>query len=256
VVSQGHDLRGRTAIVTGGGRGIGRSIVDRLVADGASVVACGRSGRPHDLPAEVAWVQADVGISADAKAIVRSAREAFGEPTILINNAGIQLTKTVVETTDDDWDLVVGANCKGMFNMCREVLPLMAARGGSIVNIGSISGNVADPKMAIYNASKAFVHGLTRSIAVDHGPKVRCNAICPGWIMTEMASDGFDLAHDPARAKADAIARHPVGRLGVPSDIANAVAWLVSDQAAFATGQCFVLDGGLTAASPLQPGLF
>jgi NAD(P)-dependent dehydrogenase (short-subunit alcohol dehydrogenase family) len=246
VVSQGHDPRGRTAIVTGGGRGIGRSIVDRLVADGASVVACGRSGRPHDLPAEVAWVQADVGISSDARAIVRSALEAFGEPTILINNAGIQLTKTVVETTDDDWDLVGGANCKGMFNMCREVLPLMAARGGSIVNIGSISGNVADPKMAIYNASKAFVHGLT----------VRCNAICPGWIMTEMASDGFDLARDPARAKVDAIARHPIGRLGQPSDIANAVAWLVSDQAAFATGQCFVLDGGLTAASPLQPGLF
>ncbi|MEW6629624.1 MAG: SDR family oxidoreductase [Pseudomonadota bacterium] len=256
MVSKGHDLRGRTAIVTGGGRGIGRSIVDRLVADGASVVTCGRSGRPHDLPAEVAWVQADVGISTDAKAIVGAAREAFGEPTILINNAGIQLTKTVVETTDDDWDLVVGANCKGMFNMCREVLPIMAARGGSIVNIGSISGNVADPKMAIYNASKAFVHGLTRSIAVDHGPKVRCNAICPGWIMTEMASDGFDLARDPARAKADAIARHPAGRLGVPSDIADAVAWLVSDQAAFATGQCFVIDGGLTAASPLQPGLF
>ena len=95
-----------------------------------------------------------------------------------------------------------------------------------------------------------------RSIAVDHGPRVRCNAICPGWIMTEMASDGFDLAHDPARAKADAVARHPAGRLGAPGDIANAVAWLVSDQAIFATGQCFVLDGGLTAASPLQPGLF
>ena len=140
--------------------------------------------------------------------------------------------------------------------MCRAALPFMAEHGGSIVNIGSISGNVADPRMAIYNASKAFVHGLTRSIAVDHGPKVRCNAICPGWIMTEMASDGFDLAHDPARAKADAIARHPVGRLGVPGNIANAVTWLVSDQAAFATGQCFVLDGGLTAASPLQPGLF
>ena len=256
MASQGQNLLGRTAIVTGGGRGIGRAIVDRLVADGAHVLTCGRGGRPDDLPVGIAWVQADVGMPAGAETIAKAARDALGAPTILVNNAGIQITKTVAETTDEDWDLVVGANCRGVFNMCRAVLPFMAEHGGSIVNIGSISGNVADPKMAVYNASKAFVHGLTRSIAVDHGPKVRCNAICPGWIMTEMASDGFDLAHDPARAKADAIARHPVGRLGAPGDIANAVAWLVSDQAAFATGQCFVLDGGLTAASPLQPGLF
>ncbi|MBN9216665.1 MAG: SDR family oxidoreductase [Mesorhizobium sp.] len=256
MTSQGNGLKSKIAVVTGGGRGIGRAVVDRLLADGASVLTCGRGNRPADLAAEVFWVQADVGIAADARTIVASAREAFGEPTILVNNAGVQLTKTVVETTDTDWDLVVGTNCKGMFNMCREVLPFMTEHGGSIVNIGSISGNVSDPKMAIYNASKAFVHGLTRSVAIDHGPKVRCNAICPGWIMTEMAADGFDLARDPARARADAFARHPAGRLGAPDDIANAVAWLVSDQAAFANGQCFVIDGGLTAASPLQPELF
>lgn len=256
MTSQGENLLGKTAIVTGGGRGIGRAIVDRLVTDGARVLTCGRGSRPDNLPAEVAWVQADVSKSADAETIVRAAGDAFGAPTILVNNAGIQITRTVLDTTDEDWDLLIGANCRGAFNMCRAVLPFMAEHGGSIVNIGSISGNVADPKMAVYNASKAFVHGLTRSIAVDHGPKVRCNAVCPGWIMTEMAADGFDLARDPVRAKADAISRHPAGRLGAPADIANAVAWLVSDQAAFATGQCFVLDGGLTAASPLQPGLF
>lgn len=249
-------LQGKIAIVTGGGRGIGRAIVERLLADGAQVVSCGRGDRPQALPAEVIWVQADVSRTVDVKHIVSAAISAFGSVSILVNNAGIQLEKTVADTSDEEWDLLVGINCKGTFNMCREVLPLMAEQGGSIVNLGSISGNVADPKMAVYNATKAFVHGLTRSIAVDHGPKVRCNAVSPGWIMTEMAADGFALARDPELAKADALNRHAMRRFGTPEDIANAVAWLVSDQAAFVTGQCFTIDGGLTAASPLQPGLF
>jgi meso-butanediol dehydrogenase/(S,S)-butanediol dehydrogenase/diacetyl reductase len=140
--------------------------------------------------------------------------------------------------------------------MCRAVLPLMTTGGGSIINIGSISGRVSDPSMALYNASKAFVHGLTRSIAIDHGPTVRCNAILPGWIMTAMAEDGFALAKDPKAAMQDALRRHPVGRFGQPEDIANTVSWLASDEASYVSGQCFTIDGGMTAASPLQPGLF
>ena len=129
----------------------------------------------------------------------------------------------------------------------------MDTAGGVIVNIGSISGIVSDPGMALYNASKAFIHSLTRSIAVDHGPHVRCNAVSPGWIMTAMADDAFALARQPAAAKADALARHPAGRFGQPEDVAAVVAWLASDEAAFVTGQCLVVDGGLTAASPLRP---
>jgi meso-butanediol dehydrogenase/(S,S)-butanediol dehydrogenase/diacetyl reductase len=132
----------------------------------------------------------------------------------------------------------------------------MEQHGGSIINIGSISATVADPSMALYNASKAFVQGLTRSIAVDHGPRVRCNAISPGWIMTEMATDGFALARDPEAAERDALLRHPVGRMGAPQDIASAVAWLASEDSSFVTGQCFTIDGGMTAGSPLRPGLF
>ncbi|MDX1785380.1 MAG: SDR family oxidoreductase [Roseovarius sp.] len=248
-------MTGKVAIVTGGGRGIGRAVVTRLVADGYKVVTCGRSTRPDDLGSQVDWVQGNVAKADDAARIVEVAA-AIGPVALLVNNAGVQVEKTTRDSTDADWDLVIGANCRGVFNMCRAVLPGMETQGGAIVNIGSISGHVADPSMALYNASKAFVHGLTRSIAVDHGPNVRCNAVCPGWIMTEMAEDAFALASDPQAAMKDALARHPVGRMGTPEDIANIVAWLGSDQASYVSGATFTVDGGMTAASPLNPGLF
>ncbi|MGI9462511.1 MAG: SDR family NAD(P)-dependent oxidoreductase, partial [Aestuariivirgaceae bacterium] len=178
-----------------------------------------------------------------------------GDLSILVNNAGIQIEKTIPDTTDGDWDALMSVNAKGVFMACRAFLPTMVP-GGSIINIGSVSGNVADPSLALYNASKAFVHGLTRSIAVDHGPEIRCNAICPGWIMTDMADAAFELATDPEAAKRDALARHPAGRFGKPEDIAALAVWLASDASRFATGQCYTLDGGITAASPLNPGLF
>lgn len=246
----------KVAIVTGGGRGIGLSIVNRLIADDFLVLACGRSERSQELPDNAAWEIADVSKPIDAQSLVEKAENLLGPIHLLVNNAGVQVEKTVAESSDDDWDLVVGVNCRGVFNMSRAVLPDMQRRGGNIINIGSISGNVSDPSMALYNASKAFVHGLTRSIAVDHGPNVRCNAIQPGWIMTAMADDAFALANNPEAAKADALSRHPVGRFGKPEDIADLVGFLASDQSHYISGECITIDGGMTAASPLQPGLF
>lgn len=243
------------AIVTGAGRGIGLAITQRLMADGYTVLGCGRSARGAAFPEGAHWVQASVASASGAADILRGAHQ-LGEVALLVNNAGVQVEKSAADSLDADWDAVIGVNCRGVFNMCRAVLPEMERTGGVIVNIGSISASAADPSMALYNASKGFVHALTRSIAVDHGPHVRCNAIAPGWIMTEMADDAFALARDPAAATADALARHPVGRMGTPEDVANMVAWLASDQAGYVSGAIFTVDGGMTAASPLNPGLF
>ncbi len=240
-------LAGKRAFVTGGRQGIGRGIVAAYLAEGAEVITCGRGPVPDGLPC--AWHSLDV---ADPDA-VNAVAKAVGAIDILVNNAGVQVEKTVTDSTDADWDLVMGVNARGVFNLCRAFIPRIDP--GAIINIGSISGQAADPSMALYNASKAFVHGLTRSIAVDHGPKIRCNAICPGWIETGMLEAGFDLARDPARARADALARHPARRFGQPTDIAAMAVWLASDEAGFATGQLFTIDGGVTAASPIQPGL-
>lgn len=244
-------LINKVALVTGGRQGIGRGIADLFLSEGAEVITCGRGTRPDDLPEAMAWHQVDVSQPQSITALAA----AVGTIDVLVNNAGVQVEKTVADSTDDDWDLVMGTNAKGVFLMCRAFIPQMT-KGGAIINIGSISGKVADPSMALYNASKAFVHGLTRSIAVDHGPDVRCNAICPGWIETGMLDAGFDLAGDPQMAKKDALARHAMQRFGKPADIAAMALWLAGDASSFATGQCYTLDGGMTAASPLNPGLF
>jgi len=248
-------LQGKNVLVTGGSRGIGRAMVEHFLAADANVYTCGRSDRPIDLDNAVHWIQADItkqsGIDQLTKTLINGL-------DVLVNNAGVQIEKTVVETTDEEWSHVMDTNVKALFQCCRAFIPVMEQQGGgSIINIGSISGDVADPEMAVYNASKSFVHGLTRSIAIDHGPQgIRCNAICPGWIMTEMAEAGFQLANDPQKAKQDALTRHAIGRFGKPFDIAKTAVWLASDESSFATGQKFVIDGGLTVASPLRPSLF
>lgn len=246
----------RVAIVTGGSRGIGRAIVDRLLADGLDVITCGRGDRPVDLALEARWLTADVSKPSDALRLVQHAVESVGSVDVLVNNAGVQVEKSVVDSSDADWDAVIDTNCRGVFNLCRAAIPEMSARGGSIVNIASTSASVADPGMALYNASKAFVVALTRSIAVDHGPHVRCNAVSPGWIETDMAGAAFAVAADTSAARADAVHRHPAGRLGSPDDVAGLVAWLASAEAAWVTGQQITIDGGMTARSPIDPTRF
>ncbi len=247
----------KIALVTGASRGIGKEVALTLVQKNYVVICCGRNEIQANYPTELIWKKADVSNANDVQELSRFVMANYGVVAVIVNNAGIQLEKTITDTTEEEWDLVVGTNCKGIFNICKEFIPPMVrVGGGSIINIGSISGKKADPGMALYDASKGFVHSLTKAIAVDHGPQIRCNSICPGWIRTEMTVTAFETATNPELAEEDAILRHPAGRLGTPKDIANVVLWLASDQASFITGQCIDVDGGLNSISSIRPELF
>jgi meso-butanediol dehydrogenase / (S,S)-butanediol dehydrogenase / diacetyl reductase len=248
-------LKNKIAIVTGGSRGIGRAIVTRFLAEGASVVAAARSEpvTPFPKTEQLRWLQADVSQAQDVQSLFAAA-EPFGGVDILVNNAGLQLERTIEHTSEAEWDRVMAVNLKSVFLCSRAAIPAMRRRGGgSIVNIGSYDGFVADPNLAAYCASKGGVHALTRAVAVDHGRDgIRCNAICPGWIETDMLEAYYKSLSDPAAARSRIDQIHPVGRTGKPDDIAGLALWLASDEAAFVTGQLFTADGGLTAQAP-QP---
>lgn len=243
-------LQDRSIVVTGGSSGIGAAIAARLVAEGAHVVVGSRSEASVD---GAVWVPTDVTDPAAVDALVAAAVDRHGGLDALVANAGVQVEKTIAETTDDEFDYVMEVNVRGVFLCCRAAVRHMRDHGGgTIVNVGSVAGDTADHGLAVYNASKGAVHALTRAIAIDHGRDgVRCNAVRPGWIATEMAEVVFNRADDPATMRAEAVARHPLGRLGIPEDVAAMVAWLVSDDAAFVSGSMFTVDGALTAQSPI-----
>lgn len=240
-------------VVTGASSGIGEAIAHRFWAEGARLTLGSRS-EPAGMGAGVEWVETDVSNSASADALVAAAVERWGRLDGIVNNAGVQVEKTIAETTDEEFESVMGVNVRGVFNCARAAVRQIQSQpgGGSIINIGSIAGDSADHGMAAYNASKGAVHALTRAIATDHGRDgIRCNAIAPGWIATKLADAAFDLADDPEGARTEAVRRHPVGRLGLPDDVANLAVWLASPESTFASGSVFTIDGGLTAQSPI-----
>jgi meso-butanediol dehydrogenase/(S,S)-butanediol dehydrogenase/diacetyl reductase len=249
-------LKGKTAIVTGGGRGIGRGIVDRFLEEGARVAVVQRSGLDDALRGrpDVLCIEADLTDAAAYPSMAERIHRRFGRIDVLVNNAGLMFERTLEETGEADWELMVALNLKAPLFLAKAALPYLRPQGGSIINIGSIEGIGSNPRHTAYSATKAGLHGMTRALAVDLGKdNIRCNAIAPGWIATDLSEAYLDSMPDPARARQELALIHPIGRVGRNTDIGDVAVFLAGDHAAFMTGEILVVDGGRTAKLSL-PG--
>jgi dihydroanticapsin dehydrogenase len=260
-------LSGKVAFVTGGRGGIGRAICSRFADEGAIVYAADLTdvGSLGSATRDASrYVRLDVTSEDEAKAAMAQVAADEGKLDVLVNAAGIELEKTIEHTTLEEWNRSFAVNVTGTFLASKHALPLLrkaAALGretggktASIVNFGSYDGFIADPGLAAYCATKGAVHALTRAMACDHGPEgIRVNAVCPGYIDTPMLQAFFAGAGSGGGGGTIETLRgavrnvHPIRNYGTPDDVANLVNWLASDEARYASGQLWVLDGGLTA---------
>jgi 3-oxoacyl-[acyl-carrier protein] reductase len=246
----GRALEGKVAIVTGSSRGIGRAIAERFAAEGARLTVNWTQGEKQARDVvdgikrsggEGISVRADVSKSNDVRSLVRATVDHYGRVDILVNNAGVMVSKSLLETTEDEWDRTIDVNLKGAYLCSKEVVPIMQAqRYGRIVNISSNSGLYHPSAMRFteYVTSKAGMNGLTKAMALALGPHITVNAICPGWIKTEMI-EGTDPAVEQRILDETALARW-----GSPEDVAGAAVFLVSKDADFVTGELLIVAGG------------
>ncbi|MFN2464100.1 MAG: SDR family NAD(P)-dependent oxidoreductase [Candidatus Dormibacteria bacterium] len=242
-----QDFAGRVAVVTGAASGIGQQIATKLRDRGAAVLAADldASGVPEGT---LGWT-VDVADEAQVSAMMDAAVNQLGGLDIVCNNAGIGSTTDVLNCTVEDWDRVFAVNARGVFLGCKHaVRHMLPGAGGVIVNTASVAGMVGLRDRAAYCASKAAVIALTKQVAVQYAAQgVRCNCVCPGTVDSPWVGRLLDQSGDAAAMRTALIARQPLGRLGTPEEVAEAVCYLASEAAAFATGTMLVLDGGITA---------
>lgn len=244
-------LAGRVALVTGGRGGIGRAICARFLKEGATVFAADLTdqGSLSVSADDSRFVRLDVTSEDEARAAMEHVAQQCGKLDILVNAAGIEIEKTIEHTSLADWNRIFAVNVTGTFLASKYALPLLRkSANASVINFGSYDGFIADPGLAAYCATKGAVHALTRAMACDYGPEgIRVNAICPGYVDTPMLRSFFKDAGDINTLENAVRGVHPLRRFGTPDDVANLVNWLASDEARYASGQLWVLDGALTA---------
>ncbi|MEI4470885.1 SDR family NAD(P)-dependent oxidoreductase [Frigidibacter sp. MR17.24] len=242
----------RTVIVTGASSGIGAGIARRFADEGANVVLVGRDRAKLDRaaaaydPARSLAVAADIGVPADARAIVEAATARFGGIDVLVNNAGIAVMGRIDEVAPEDWQKVIQTDLTGTYLVTRAAWEALRASGGNVVNVSSVSGTGGDWGMFAYNAAKGGVTNLTRALALDAGTSgIRVNAVNPSFTRSDLTEDMFEDAELVAKF----VERIPLGRPAEPEDIAGVVAFLASPDARFVNGVNLAVDGGLSASN-------
>ncbi len=239
----------KVALVTGGRSGIGKAIAHRLQQEGARVFTAQRGNDPH-----FEGYACDLADAESCQLAVEETVLRAGRLDVLINNAGMMQESNIENLSLDDWKRNLDVNLTAPFLMIKHALPSLRKTQGSIVNIGSIEGLGSNPGHAAYCASKAGVHALTRAVAIDHGHEgIRCNAVAPGWIETELNIDFIESLGDPESFKRKIGDIHPVGRTGTPEEVAALVAFLAAEESSFITGQVYTIDGGRMAKLSLPP---
>lgn len=241
------EYQNKTVVITGAAKGIGASCARLFHEAGAKValidIAKDESGIMDD---RWLFIKCDISSEMQIQEAFEKVRSKFESVDILVNNAGIQRYGTVTETSGDEWDLVMNVNLKSLFLCSKYAIPFMLEKKkGVIINMASVQAFVSQPKVAAYTTAKTAILGLTRSIAVDYSPYIRCVAVCPGTIDTPMLRDSFALSPDPDAMLQECIDMHPVRRIGTPDEVAELVMYLTDDKASFITGQAIRIDGGL-----------
>ncbi len=252
-------LRGRVAVITGAGSGIGRAIAQEFAHEGALTVladidlpSAQETARRIESFGNAAFsVETDVSDTESVARLVRETSVNFPELHILVNNAAIQINKTVEETEVVEWNREIAVNLGGVFLCSKFFLPLLRRTRGCIINMASVNAYFVEPGCAGYCATKAAIVGLTQAMAIDHGKEgIRVNCICPGYIDAGLADEYFRAQPDPAAARAAAGKLHALWRIGRPEEVAKAAVFLASDDASFITGSAMVVSGGFGSGLP------
>ncbi len=252
-------LQNRSVVITGSGSGIGRACALKFAEEGANIVVAdinqdGGEETVQQIKAAGGTAfafKADVADPTSVALLVQATIQQYGQINALVNNAAIQVNKTIADTTFEEWNAQMAINVGGVFLCSKLFLPYLKATKGCIISMSSVNGYFVEPSCAGYCATKAAIIGLTKAMAIDHGHEgIRVNCICPGYIDAGLAEGYFQSQPDPAQARVDAGKLHALWRIGRPEEVAQVAVFLASDDASFVTGSTYVVDGGFGSGMP------